>query len=283
MKVSVKAEPTTETHTQFLINDTPLKADHIIQESSKGKVTNSRSSQNQSNNNTGKTVIQSLKEKNNITILKNFLLNPNSANREIGTPDKNNKIHIKREKDGELEANINDTNDTQSVAKYDSSPLAKKPKKEVVKSKKTKDPSLIEREKLPDTTIISPKNPKPLDQLKTLLFNVNQGCEVGKFGNVSDLMDEVFEGLEDLEDLKFCKEQINSPLASWVNYGESLNKKHLELIKELIKLRIELSYKFKIIIALINKCSDSLTENEKSLDDKLSKIKVIGHDILNLL
>lgn len=316
MKPFVKREPDTEANSQISLNESAL----VISSSITTKDTPSQVTQllngnnNQQNPELKKRNSALILEKNNLNQLKSFLISTDPVQIPlkpgINTPEKITTTFVKKEPENELEKHIKSNNinskineravhSSSRIEKLDnsltnssSSSSSKKHKREKERSqhKKFKQYSIQNSDNITTATSFEnkraeriPKNPLVLQKLKCLLFDINKSDNENQLCKSSDLLKEVFEGLEDQLDLSFCKDQVNKSLNDWITYGEELNQKHLDLTKKLIQLRIELSYKFKIIIEIINSNSDYLLETEKNLDNKLIKIKDIGNDILNLL
>ncbi|SMN20982.1 similar to Saccharomyces cerevisiae YDR446W ECM11 Non-essential protein apparently involved in meiosis [Maudiozyma saulgeensis] len=299
MQSFVKPEPDLEVNAQYLHNDSYAA---VCSDSSSGHSPKPDNMKNQEAKKRNSVIVA---ERNNINQLKSFLISTDPIQIPLkpgtNTPEKVTTNFVKRELDSDLSKSFksNKSSDKISHSRIEKSTTmsstssstssVRKHKKDGSQHKKTKhtlndteqtnstqDHSLIKDD-------IIPKNPLAVKKLKSLLFDVNVIDDIVISSNTSELLKEVFEGLEDQQDLSFCKDQAEKPLLEWINYGEELNNKHLELTKQLVQLRIELSYKFRIIMELINDNFDYQMQREKSLDEKLSRIKVIGNDILNLL
>ncbi|CAB4255106.1 similar to Saccharomyces cerevisiae YDR446W ECM11 Non-essential protein apparently involved in meiosis, GFP fusion protein is present in discrete clusters in the nucleus throughout mitosis [Maudiozyma barnettii] len=294
----VKPEPDIEINSQYLHNDSSVA---ICSNSSSGNSPKTEKMKNHESKRRNSTIVA---ERNNLNQLKSFLISTDPIQIPlkpgINTPEKVTTNFVKREPNNDLNkpSKENKTSEKLSHSRIEkttatsSSSLSsslKKHRKDESQLKKSKDLLTPTREETStqyqdlnkcDTI---PKNPLALKKLKNLLFDINPIDDEEISSRTSDLLKEVFEGLDDEQDLSFCKGQVDRSLDEWINYGEELNNRHLELTKQLVQLRIELSYKFRIIIELINDNSDYLMQSEKSLDEKLDRIKVIGNDILNLL
>lgn len=94
---------------------------------------------------------------------------------------------------------------------------------------------------------------------------------------------ELFEDVDPNEELDYCKDIIQFPLEKWLEWGHNLTIEHENLIEELMKTRLDLSYKFQIITRTMSDRCDALINQENHLDGKLKKIKSIAKNMLDIL
>lgn len=130
-----------------------------------------------------------------------------------------------------------------------------------------------------------PKDPGKFTACNLLLLETNDSETNPHYKISQETLEEIFFGSDESteEDLIFCKAQGVAPFKEWVGFAEDLNKKQLSLIKELVKLKTELSFKFSVILELINSHAESLVKRGDILDDKFAQIQRIGEDLLRLL
>lgn len=94
---------------------------------------------------------------------------------------------------------------------------------------------------------------------------------------------ELFEDVDPNEELDYCKDIVQYPLENWLECGHIFTTKHENLIKELMKTRLDLSYKFQVITKVMNDRCEALMTQEDRLDDKLKQIKTIAKNMLDIL
>lgn len=94
---------------------------------------------------------------------------------------------------------------------------------------------------------------------------------------------ELFEDVDPNEELDYCKDIIQYPLEKWLEWGHNFTLEHENLIKELMRTRLDLSYKFQIITKTMNDRCDALMAQENRLDGKLKQIKNIAKNMLDIL
>lgn len=152
------------------------------------------------------------------------------------------------------------------------------------KLKKTKIPQMSnrlngDREVADGVNEIVPKNPGNFNPIKELLYDRPKiGVE-----EEEKLFKDLFEDAEPNEELEYCKEVVQYPLEKWLKRGQDFTREHEILIKDLMKTRLELSYKFEIITRAMNDRCEALVKQEDHLDGKLKQIKDIANNMLNIL
>lgn len=85
------------------------------------------------------------------------------------------------------------------------------------------------------------------------------------------------------EDQEFFISVADSTLEEWTNKGQEILDQQFQLYQEIIKKRIELSYKFKGIISVINDRADALEEQGQQLEGKIKKVKSLANEILDII
>ncbi|CAI4367868.1 AEL_collapsed_G0012910.mRNA.1.CDS.1 [Saccharomyces cerevisiae] len=85
------------------------------------------------------------------------------------------------------------------------------------------------------------------------------------------------------EDQEYFISVADSTLEEWTNKGQEIIDQQFQLYQEIIKKRIELSYKFKGIISVINDRADALEEQGQQLEGKIKKVKTLANEILNII
>ncbi|QHS72627.1 Ecm11p [Saccharomyces paradoxus] len=85
------------------------------------------------------------------------------------------------------------------------------------------------------------------------------------------------------EDQEYFVGVADSTLEEWTNKGQEILDQQFQLYQEIIKKRIELSYKFKGIISVINDRADALEEQGQQLEGKIKKVKSLANEILNII
>lgn len=151
------------------------------------------------------------------------------------------------------------------------------------KLKKTKIPQMTNKtnEKVVtfETEETIPKDPGNFKLVKELLYD----REKIDIEEEDKLFKDLFEDADPNEELEYCKEVVQYPLEKWVQCGQNFCKEHEILIKELMKARLELSYKFEIITKTMNDRCEALIKQEDHLDGKLKQIKDIAKNMLDIL
>lgn len=152
------------------------------------------------------------------------------------------------------------------------------------KLKKTKIPQMTNKlnsnkEVVDGTNEIIPKNPGIFNPVKGMLYD-RQKIGVGE---EEKLFKDLFEDADPNEELDYCKEVVQYPLEKWLECGQDFTKEHEILIKDLMKTRLELSYKFEVITKTMNDRCEALVKQEDHLDGKLKQIKDIANNMLNIL
>ncbi|CAI4038299.1 hypothetical protein SMKI_04G6410 [Saccharomyces mikatae IFO 1815] len=85
------------------------------------------------------------------------------------------------------------------------------------------------------------------------------------------------------EDQEYFVSVADSTLEEWTNKGQQILDQQFQLYQEIIKKRIELSYKFKGIVSVINDRADALEEQGQQLEGKIKKVKSLANEILNII
>ncbi|CCK69382.1 Ecm11p KNAG_0C02710 [Huiozyma naganishii CBS 8797] len=94
---------------------------------------------------------------------------------------------------------------------------------------------------------------------------------------------QLFEGITDENELKFCHENASFGLIDWMDRGEELIEENRTLMKNLVQTRIDLSHKFLILSEVINARAEALEMQGERIDGKLKQIKDIANNILNVI
>lgn len=139
------------------------------------------------------------------------------------------------------------------------------------------------RPKIPSNVPL-PINPEPFIPVKTLLYDREDFTDNNDNNHDKELLfNELFDNMEPNDDLNYCKQIVTKSLNEWIKEGEVLTNENKCLIKQLIKARLELSYKFQIITNIMNQRVESLLIYENHLDGKLKQIKTIAKNMLDIL
>lgn len=99
----------------------------------------------------------------------------------------------------------------------------------------------------------------------------------------SHVLEELFPKLESAWERELCTQIAGWDLENWIQYGDKLSQEYNALLGELVRQRIELSYKFEVITDKINERAEALTLQGKLVDDKMQKIKSLGKEILDII
>ena len=248
------------------------------------------------------------RDRNNLSMLQSFILSTTQPSGSKGGPPRE-ALFVKRESEGALhfsETSHRGSVGADTVSSANSSRSGKKQRKVSSKSDRQKRPRTERTTSTSTTNITSPsatdttprsarasaqrvpldsppRNPPALERLHSLLFEVSGLPDPNAIADMSTLIDSVFDEVKEDEGMEFCLKQTGLSIGEWVQEGERLTKRHTELVTQLVELRVGLSYKFKVIVDMINEHAEHLVAQETQLDEKLLKIRSIGKDMINLL
>ncbi|CCF59903.1 hypothetical protein KAFR_0I01220 [Kazachstania africana CBS 2517] len=225
----------------------PLEASHVVQQS--GKKNSRQDGANVLYDKTNKSQSKQY--------LQNYILNTNKPLKDHMA----NEPPIKREIMSMKTSNENE--------------------EEIVQTKRT-DSHVNKKFKKNESDDLSPPvtNPTNYKEMGTYLF---EKCPEEDLVSSSNMLNELFDNISNQEELAVYKNFASMSIMSWIQTTDSMLSKFKKVLLKLIKLRLKLSYNFRIITDMINRWAENLIAKGTTLDAKLDKIKRIGNDILNLI
>ncbi|CAI4059312.1 Ecm11p SKDI_04G6480 [Saccharomyces kudriavzevii IFO 1802] len=122
------------------------------------------------------------------------------------------------------------------------------------------------------------ENPGSYQKIKNYLFDKPDLLETCLQDYSSMLPADIAE-----DDQEFFVSVADSTLEEWTNKGQEILDQQYQLYQEVIKKRIELSFKFKGVISVVNDRADALEEQGQKLEEKIRKIKSLANEILNII